>query len=161
MDLNVAADALPTQKRLRQERRLVGRSGALERHRRDQNPDHALGEILQRRVDAIAPVRGVEVEGHFVEAGHRFPRKLGTQRDDQRVVVEVPVRGHDDPVVEVERQGFGVAELDPLRLQPGEWPRELTQAPFSDHLPQQRGLVEVIGLAVDEHDPMVSRELLP
>ena len=89
VDLDVAPDPLPADERLREERGLVGGGGTLEGHRRDQDPHDALGEVLKRGVDPVATLRGVEVVGHLVEAAHRLGRELGTERDDERVVVEV------------------------------------------------------------------------
>ena len=111
-------DASPAKKRLGQERGFVGCGRALVRQLRDQDGSHAFGEGREGGVDPGAAFRRVEVVGHLVEAGDGLGREPSAQCDDERVVGEVAGRRDDDPVVQVERLGFGVHELDSLPLQP-------------------------------------------
>ena len=106
-------------------------------------------------MDIAAALGAKRVESHLVEARHRLGRELGSERHDQRVVLEVSSCGHDLSVVEVEHLGFRVAELNALPAQPCERPGELARAALADHLPQQRGLVHVLGCAIDQHDTVV------
>ena len=112
-------------------------------------------------MDPGAAFGGVEVVGHLLEAGDGLGREPSAQRDDERVVGEVAGRRDDDPVVEIERLGFGVQELDSLLLQPVQWSAELARSALAHHLPQHGWLVDVVGCAVDEHDPVVGREPVP
>jgi hypothetical protein len=99
VELHVAADSAPADERLREEGGLVRCGGALERHRRDEDPDDALTEVLKRSVDSRAPLRGVEVEGHLVETRHCFGCEQGSERHDQRVVAELAGCRDDNSVV--------------------------------------------------------------
>ena len=115
VDLDVPPDPLPADERLGEEGGLVGGGGALVRQLRDQDRHHAFAEVREGGVDPGAAFRGVEVVGHLVEAGDRLGCEPSAQRDDERVVGEVAGRRDDDPVVEVERLGFGVRNSIPFR----------------------------------------------
>jgi len=89
VDLDVAADAPPAEEGLREESSLVGGGGAREGQLRDEDPDDALLEVRERRVDPPAPLGAVEVEGHLVEAVHGLRGQLGAGRHHQRAVLEI------------------------------------------------------------------------
>jgi hypothetical protein len=74
VDLHLAADPLASDERLRQEGGFVGRGRALERHRRDQDPDRSFAEVFERGADPRTAIGGVEVVGHLLEARHRLGR---------------------------------------------------------------------------------------
>ena len=108
-----------------------------------------------------AALRRVEVEGHLVEAADRLGREPGSQRDDERVVVESPAAVTTTLLSRSSASTSVLQELDPLPLQPVERPAELARTALAHHLPQERRLVDVLGGAVEEHDPVVGREPMP
>ncbi len=73
-------------------------------------------------------------------------------------LIEADAVFHSDPVFEVQRLDFGVAELDALALQSVEGPRELAQTALTHHLPEQRRLVHVLRGAVDEDNTVAGGE---
>jgi hypothetical protein len=79
VDLDVPAYRLLADERLREEGGLVRRGRALVGQGWDQDPDHSLGDVLERLVDLRAAVWREEVVGQLVEPARRLRCELGAE----------------------------------------------------------------------------------
>ena len=68
VDARARADAAPAQHRFGEQRRLVGRCGALVREAGDEDCDAPALELLERQAGVAGAIEGVDVVRRFAEA---------------------------------------------------------------------------------------------
>ena len=94
----------------------------------------------------------------FRVAGERLWRELRAERDDQRVVGQLAPRGHDRPALGIDRGDLRAHQLDAAMHKVREVMGDLRASAVADHEPEERRREDVVALALDQHDAVLSRQ---
>ena len=103
----------------------------------------------------------VQVVSSLDQSGDRPRCKVGTERHDHGIAGELPASGADGARRGIEPLDLRTHDVNPLALEPGERPLDALGLSLAYGEPEQRGLEEVLRLAVDQDDPVRVGEVLP
>ena len=111
--------------------------------------------------DGARPLHRVEIVSCGCETRDHVGSQVGAERYDYRVARELPAIGPDRPRRRVDRGDLRREYLDPLPAEPLERSLNALRLAVADGEPEQRGLEQVLRLAVHEHDAVRARKKSP